>query len=144
MEIAETEAVKFLGTFKIWVFFGQIDGLFGKKLEFFSKSLKWQICRRKRIKWFYFSKLSASVFMRFFWQKNQESLNVGKIRNYDERVLFREKKRFHLFKRLLYKNEKAQNMPVVGPSCWEKPVKLGLLCWSSMPAFWSRDNVWLW
>ena len=52
--------------------------------------------------------------MRFSSQKNQETLNVGKIRNCDEeRVLFREKNCFHLFKSLLYKNGKAQNMPVV-------------------------------
>ena len=49
-----------------------------------------------------------------FLAQNQETLNVGKVRNYDEeRVLFREKKRFHLSKSLLYKNGKAQNMPVV-------------------------------
>ena len=46
-------------------------------------------------------------------KKNQETLNFGKIRNYDEeRVLFRKKKRY-FFKSLLYKNGKAQNMPVV-------------------------------
>ena len=43
-----------------------------------------------------------------------ETLNIGKFRNYDEEiVVFREKKRFHFFKRLLYKNGKAENMPVV-------------------------------
>ena len=34
-------------------------------------------------------------------------------KNDKERVFFREKKRFHLCKSLLYKNGKAQNMPVV-------------------------------
>ena len=44
--------------------------------------------------------------------KYQKILNVVKIRNYDG-VFFRKKRRFHLFKSLLYKNGKAQNMPVV-------------------------------
>ena len=49
-----------------------------------------------------------------FLAKNQRTLNVRKIRNYDgERVFFQETKRFHLFKNLPYKNGKAQNMPVV-------------------------------
>ena len=38
-EIAESETMKFLETFKIWVFFGKIYGLSGKKLEFYSNSL---------------------------------------------------------------------------------------------------------
>ena len=52
----------------------------------------------------------------FFWQKNQGTWNVGKIRNYDEeRLLFRERK-FSVFTSLLYKNERAQNMLVLaGP-----------------------------
>ena len=46
--------------------------------------------------------------------KNQKTLKVGKIRNYyEERVLFREEKRFRLFKSLLYKNGKTQTMPAV-------------------------------
>ena len=49
-----------------------------------------------------------------FWQKNQETFQIGKIRKYDEEgVFFREKKRFHLFKSFLYKNGKTQNIPVV-------------------------------
>ena len=46
-----------------------------------------------------------------FLAKNQ-TLNVGKIRNYDEECFF-EKKRFDLVKSLRYQNRKAQNMPVV-------------------------------
>ena len=38
-KIAETEIVSFLEMFNIWLFFGRIDGLFEKKLEFYSKSL---------------------------------------------------------------------------------------------------------
>ena len=38
-KIAETEIVSFLETLEFWVF-GKIDGLFEKKLEFYSKSLK--------------------------------------------------------------------------------------------------------
>ena len=48
-----------------------------------------------------------------FLRKSQKTLNVGKIRKFVEQgVLFR-KNRFHLFKSFLYKNGKAQNMPVV-------------------------------
>ena len=66
-----------------------------------------------RIQWFYFSNMSSALFVKFFRQKSQETLNVGKIRNYDEeRQLFREKK-FSFFKNFLYKNGKAQNMPVI-------------------------------
>ena len=51
-----------------------------------------------RIKWFYFSKMSSALFM-FFDKNNQETLNVGKIRNYDEeRVLFRDKNVFIFLK----------------------------------------------
>ena len=66
-----------------------------------------------RIQWFCFSNMSSALFMRFFGKKNQGTLNVGKISTYDEeRLLFREKS-FHFFKSFLYKNGKAQNMPVV-------------------------------
>ena len=52
--------------------------------------------------------------MRFSGKKNQKTSKVGKIRKYDEkRALFREKKPFHLIKSLLYKNGKAQKMPVL-------------------------------
>ena len=58
-----------------------------------------------------FFKLVFHPFYEVFWQNNQETWNVGKIRNYnEERRLFGEKK-FHFFKSLLYKNGTAQNMP---------------------------------
>ena len=64
--------------------------------------------------------------MRFLLAKSQKALNVGKTRKYDEeRVFFQEKKRFHLFKSLLYKNEKAQNMPLAA----------GLLVMNNFPRF---------
>ena len=39
-EVAETKILRFLGTFKLWVFIGKLDGLFEKNYEFHSKSLK--------------------------------------------------------------------------------------------------------
>ena len=47
-----------------------------------------------------------------FFARNQETLNVGKIRNYDGECFFK-KKLFHLLKSLLYKNGKAQIISVV-------------------------------
>ena len=40
-------------------------------------------------------------------------MRVGKARKYDKESVFRERKRFHLLKSLLYKNGKAENMAVV-------------------------------
>ena len=41
-------------------------------------------------------------------------MNFGKIRNYDEeRLFFLRKKRVHLFKSLVYKDGKAQSMPMI-------------------------------
>ena len=47
--------------------------------------------------------------------KKSKKIQVGKTRMYDEEVevFFGQKKRFHLFKSLLYQNMNAQNMPVV-------------------------------
>ena len=54
----------------------------------------------------------SALFMKFFWQNNQATCNVVKIRSYDEeRQLFRAKTVFIFFKNLLYKKGKAQNMP---------------------------------
>ena len=112
--ISKTEMVRFLEMFKIWVFLGKIDGRFEKSLSFIQNFSRWQICCRIRINWFHFSKMSTALIMKFFCEKNQKTLNVRKSRNYDEgRVLFREKKNISSFKSLLYKNGKAQNMPVV-------------------------------
>ena len=52
-----------------------------------------------------------------FLAKYQKTLNVGKIRKYDEeRAFFSRKKRFHLSKAFFYQNWKAQNMWVVAGS----------------------------
>ena len=52
--------------------------------------------------------------MRFIWGKKQKTLNVGKIRKYDEeKVVFFRKKRVQLPKLHLYQIGKEQNMPVV-------------------------------
>ena len=48
-----------------------------------------------------------------FLAKNQKFLKVGKVRKFYEESVCSRKKRFHLLKSLLYKNGKAQNMPVV-------------------------------
>ena len=53
-----------------------------------------------------------------FLAKNQKTLNVGKIRKYDEEraFFFAKKKRFHLSKAFFYQNWKAQNMWLVAGS----------------------------
>ena len=67
-----------------------------------------------RIKWFFFLKIISAIFIRFFEKRNQKTLNVRKIRNYDEeKVFFENKERFHLFKSFHFKNGYAQHMPVV-------------------------------
>ena len=60
--------------------------------------------------------MSSTLIMRFFWQKKQETSNVGKNRNYDEeRVFFREKNVLIFQKAFFTKmgGGGAQNMPVV-------------------------------
>ena len=56
-----------------------------------------------------------ALIMRFIWQKKkQNTLNVGKIRKYDEeKVFFSREKRFQLSKLHFYQIRKDQNMPVV-------------------------------
>ena len=55
-----TELVRFLKIFKLCFFFSKkIDGFFLEKcLIFFQNRLRCQICRRIRIKWFCFKKMS--------------------------------------------------------------------------------------
>ena len=59
--------------------------------------------------------------MRFFLAKNQKTLNVRKIRNYDEeRVFFREKKTFSSFLKLyLEKWEDTKHTGGSRPSCFK-------------------------
>ena len=67
-----------------------------------------------RIKWYYSVKMSFPPYLwGFFDKKNQKIFKVGKVIKYDEESVFSRKKRFHLLKSLLYKNGKAQNIPVV-------------------------------
>ena len=68
-KIAETEKVRFLETLEVWVFFGKIDGLFQKSLNFIQNLQRLQICCGMPIKWFYFSKISSTLIMRFFCKK---------------------------------------------------------------------------
>ena len=56
----------------------------------------------------------SALVLRFFGKKTGKTLNVGKIRKYDEEiVLFREKMFSSSWKPILNKNVKAQNMPKV-------------------------------
>ena len=65
----------------------------------------------------FLKKVFSALIIRFFWQKIQKILNVGKIRKYDEeRVFFSRKKRFRLLKLHLYQIRKAQNILVVAGS----------------------------
>ena len=45
------EIVRFIKTFKIYLFLKYIYGFFGKKLEIFQKPLRLQIYCRMRVKW---------------------------------------------------------------------------------------------
>ena len=66
-----------------------------------------------RIKWYYFRKKVFRPSYEVF-AKHQKTLNVGKIRKYDEeKVLFRERIVFLFIEAFFYKNEKVQNMPEV-------------------------------
>ena len=70
-KIAEIEGVIFLKTFKIWVFFEEIDWFLGKSLILIQNRKSWQICCRLRIKGFYFLKMSSSPFLTFFGEKSE-------------------------------------------------------------------------
>ena len=68
--------------------------------------------------------------MRFIWQKKKEkTLNIGKIRKYDEdKVFFSTKKRYHLSNLHLYQIGKAQNIPVVAGRLVTITLKLKTIC----------------
>ena len=52
--------------------------------------------------------------MRFFWLKIRKFSKLEKLDNImNKQSILKKKKRFHLLKRHLYQNGKAQNMPVV-------------------------------
>ena len=54
----------------------------------------------------------SALIMRIFWQKKRKIFIWKKLENMKERFFFK-KKHFHLFKSLLYKNGKPENMPGV-------------------------------
>ena len=71
--------------------------------------------------------------MRFFGKKSK-NFKVGKMRKYDEKGgFFRDKRSFHFFKSLLYKNGKVQNMPMVAgrliSTSSSKAYRRGLICY---------------
>ena len=70
---------------------------FRKKAWVSFKICKGQICCRLRIKWFHFSKIYSALIMRFFSNKNQETLNVGQVRTMMKKECFFEKKTFSSF-----------------------------------------------
>ena len=84
-------------------------GFSKKKLGFYSKSLKVANLLQNAHQMVLFLKNVFNPDYEFFWQKNQEPLNFGKIRNYDEeRVLFREKNVFFSSKAFLTKMGKRK------------------------------------
>ena len=111
-EIAETEILRFLETFNIWVFFGNIDGLFEKIWYVFDIANCGKFAVECVSISFFFSKVSFALFMKFVWQKNRELWTLEKW-NYDEEKVLFQKNLFHLFESLLYKNGKAHSLLVV-------------------------------
>ena len=55
----------------------------------------------------------SALLVRFFWQKIRKFRTWEKSKYDEEKVLFREKKCYPLFRILFLQNEKAQNMPEV-------------------------------
>ena len=87
---------------------------FLRKNDFFFKFAKGGIFASMRINWFYFLKcFFSALIMRCFWQKLGKFSMLEKLKFMMKIEYFFERKRFHLFKSLLYKNGKAQNMLVV-------------------------------
>ena len=73
--------------------------------------------------------------MRFFGKKIRKFLTLEKIENMMNEcfTFFPRKKRFHLFKTFLYKNGKAQDMPVVAGRLVKK---IKLSCVFTNDVFW--------
>ena len=79
--------------------------------SFFSKSSKDENLLQNAYQMVFFLENAFSALMRFFCQKIRKLWTLEKL---EKRMkCFREKKRFHLFKVVFYKNGKAQNMLVV-------------------------------
>ena len=64
-----------------------------------------------RLKWYCFLKMFFHLIYEVFWQI-RKFFKLEKLENMMKKHFF-EKKRFHLLKKLLYQNGKAQNMPMV-------------------------------
>ena len=107
------KTVTFLDMLKIWVFFGKIDGIFEKKLEFSPKSLNVANLLQNAYPMVLFLKMSSALFMMFFGKIIRKLGTVEKLETMMKKDCFFEKKSFHFFKSLFFKNGKAQNMPLL-------------------------------
>ena len=63
---------------------------------------------KMRIKWCFFLKNFSALVLKFFWQKKQKTLNVGKIRKYDEEEKLSRNRRFPFFSSFFKKWEGAK------------------------------------
>ena len=82
--------MRFLRTFKIWVFFGKVDGFFRKKIPKFGK-LFVECVSNGNIS----LTCLSTLFVSFFSAENQKIFKSGKIGNYyEETEFFFEKKLF--------------------------------------------------
>ena len=85
-----------------------------KKLEFIIKIDKFGKFAVECVSNIFFSKKCFLDVYEVLLAKNPNTLNAGKSENYDEeRVFFRERKRFHLLRAFFTKLGRRQNMPVV-------------------------------
>ena len=120
-----TGIVRILKTFKIWVFFRKIDG-FWKKNDFFFKIDKGGKFAVECV-------TNGNISLKCLFRPKSEVFLAKKIKKFwklekleNIKKVFFEKKSFHLLKSLLYKNGKAQNMPVVaGRLVFSLSLKLG-------------------
>ena len=108
-----------------------IDGFFRKKLAFFEKCWRWQICCRMRIKWYYFLKMSFPLQLWDFLSKNQKIFKFAKFRKYDEEREF-------LGKRTLWSFQKA-SLPK-----WKSKKYAGGSRLSCFLIRWKAANYMLW
>ena len=77
-----------------------------------SLSMKMAKSLEKTCQMVFLPKNFSALVLKFLWQKNQKTLNVGKSRKQDEDKKSRNN-RFPYFNSLFYKKEKAQNTPEV-------------------------------
>ena len=68
-------------------------------MDFFEKNLEnsqndylWQIFPRKRLKWYFFLKMSFHLTFEVFLVKMRKIIKVGKVRKYDDETDYFEKK----------------------------------------------------